>query len=152
MTTEIDQAREAIERQLKPIARKATELEKELAALRQTESQLRAALKALAQNKPIKSKAGRKPAKPCARKEDVLKVCLAIATEQSPRSPISKAELERLVKQKLSSECGFSLSGVSPMPSTFENMQLFIIFGTGFAPINQVYSTPDKMVLKHAIT
>lgn len=104
MTVAINHAREAIELQLEPLRQEATELEERLAAIKKSKTRLEAALKALAEPKATKS---RKPSRPCAKKETVMKVCLSIVMD---KGPISKADLQRLAKDKLT-ELGYSLGG-----------------------------------------
>jgi len=106
MTPAINQAREAIEQQLEPLLLELTALEKNLTELKQTEAQLKDALKALTKTGNTKS---RKVSKPYAKKATVMKACLAIAKDNSP---ILKSDLELLVKDKLGKDMGYSLSGV----------------------------------------
>jgi len=105
----ISTAREALQAQLEPIASEAAELKERLDTLGRSKTQLEAALKALAPSKKSKTRSAGKAAKPCARKPDVLAVCLALVKE-NPK--LGKAELEELAKHKLADDLGFSLSGV----------------------------------------
>lgn len=107
MLSDAEQAAvKAIELQLEPIIQEETELTAKLSALKQSKARLEAALKALQASWAGK---GAKSAKPCARKETVMEVCLAIVRDNAP---ISKADLEALAKDKISNDLGMSLSGV----------------------------------------
>jgi len=130
----IETAREALQAQLEPIASEAAELKAKLNTLDHSKAQLEAALKALAPSKKGKSKAAGKAVKPCARKPDVLAVCLAIA-KANPK--ISKAELEALAKHKLANDLGFSLSGVGLRLGECLDSDSFVITADGSVSITQ---------------
>lgn len=110
MLTEGEQtALAAIELQLAPISLEVAETEERLKTLQNSKARLEAARIALAGTKSGKAKSGGKERKPAANKTTVMKVCLDIATQNSP---IAKADLEELAKDKLSDDLGFSLTGV----------------------------------------
>lgn len=109
MTTAVTHAREAIEQQLEPLAKEVAELEDRLLEIRQTKTQLEAALKALSGSKAAKKAKPRKQSKPFACKEQVMAVCQTIVRENQP---ILRVDLEELAKDKLGKDMGFSLSGV----------------------------------------
>ncbi len=109
MKTELATALEAIEAQLLPIEQETADLETKLAELKSTKAKLEAAYQALTGKSPSKQKANRKATKPCARKQDVLSACQSVL---QTRGPLSKPELEALVKAELSEKQGFNLSGV----------------------------------------
>jgi len=148
----ISTAREALQAQLEPIACEAAELKERLDTLGRSKAQLEAALKALAPSKKSKSKAARKAEKPCARKPDVLAVCLALVKE-NPK--ISQGELEELAKHKLAEDLGFSLSGVGLRLGECLSSESFAVAADGTVSIAQASSekTSDKAEsdLSHSI-
>ena len=94
--------------ELEPIEQEATKLKTRLNELATTKAQLKAALKALEPKKNGKAKASSKAAKPSPKQKDVREVATALVKENSS---IDKADLEALVKQKLTDERGFDLKG-----------------------------------------
>lgn len=106
MTTSEQMAIAVIREQLEPILIETAATEAKLSELKQSKAKLEAALKVLTGGKSNKS---RKSAKPYAKKDVVMKVCLAMVRDNTP---IPKSDLELLVKDKLGKDMGYSLSGV----------------------------------------
>lgn len=99
----------AIQQELDPILRRIEKANAILGRLKQSKVGLEAALKALTDHETKSKKRNRKPPKPCATKEEVMKVCTSIA---ALKPALNKPDFESKVKAKLSSELGYSLSGV----------------------------------------
>lgn len=104
--TAVESAREALLTVIEPLRRELGDAKSNLLALENELKPLEEALQKLDPGKKAKSKAS----KPCARKQDVMQVCLALV---EANQPIVKDDLVSLVKHKLAEEGGFSLSGVS---------------------------------------
>jgi chromosome segregation ATPase len=105
MTPDLNPAIDAIKQQLEPLTDEINELQILLSVKKKAMAQLEAALKPLIG----KNTKARKSSKPYATKETVMEACLSIVEENAP---ILKADLELLVKDKISKGMGFSLSGV----------------------------------------
>ena len=137
----VENAREALLAQLDPIEREAAEIKERLDEINQAKAPLEAALKALEPSKKSKPKAARKASKPCARKADVRDVCLALVKENPA---INQSELKELAKDKLASDLGFSLSGVSLRLRECLSSDMFSIGPDGTVSITS--ATPDEVV------
>ena len=109
MTLAVTQAVEAIKLQLEPLRREVDELEGRLSEIHCSKRKLEAALKALTGKTANSGDKRRKATKPCAKKDTVLDVCLAIVRDNEP---IPIADLELLAKDKIGKDLGYSLSGV----------------------------------------
>jgi len=139
----IETAREALQAQLEPIASEAAELKAKLNTLDRSKAQLEAALRALTPSKKGKTKVASKASKPCARKPDVLAVCLTIV-KANPK--ISKTELEALAKHKLANDLDFSLSGVGLRLGECLDSDSFVITADGSVSIAP--ALPNKAISK----
>lgn len=106
----IETARAALLPQLQTLKRDHAEAKERTRTIEHELNQIETALKALGGTKTAKAKAGGKPSKPCARKQDVMAVCVALV---EANEPIAQDDLESLAKHKISEDLGFSLSGVS---------------------------------------
>lgn len=106
----IETARAALLPQLQTLKRDHAEAKERVRTIEHELNQIEAALKALGGTKTAKAKGGGKPSKPCARKQEVMAVCLALV---EANQPIAKDDLESLAKHKIAEDLGFSLSGVS---------------------------------------
>lgn len=107
MITQSDQTvLRTIEQQLSDIRTQNAETRAKLAEGEDFEARLETAYKALSGSKPSKSKTGRKPSKPCARKAAVMEVCMELAAQNAP---LPREDLEALVKDRLSGT--YNLSG-----------------------------------------
>ena len=94
--------------EITPLREKRAMLAEELAKIDEELTPLEEWLKVLEGSK-AKSKASRKAAKPYAKKQNVMDVCLTVVQDNQP---IAKEELMSFVSHKLANEGGFSLSGV----------------------------------------
>lgn len=71
-----------------------------------------------------KTNAARKAGKPCARKRDVMDICLALV---EANQPIAKADLVSLAKHKILENGQFSQSGISLRLSECLRSDVFLI-------------------------
>lgn len=110
VNTQLNESLEYITAQLEPIERETAEVERRLAELKSIKAKLEAAYQALSGRSIASGKNGRKAAKPCARKRDVMELCLSIVKENKG---IDKAALEEKVKEELGKNRGLSLSGLT---------------------------------------
>lgn len=102
----VEIARKALLEELEPLAAEFAKVQARLLELEQSKNQLEAALKALSPNRRASPK--RKTSKPCAKKADVMEVCLQLV-QDNPGIP--KEDLETMVKERLAKH--FNLSGAS---------------------------------------
>ena len=96
--------------QLQPLEQEAERLKSELAAIEDLAHEIRSRLKIPAAEPKRTKRGSRKPTKPCAKKADVMQVTRSLI---KANQPIELSDLETKLKQELSSEQGFSLSGVA---------------------------------------
>lgn len=106
----VETARDALQSVINPLRDELASAKSRVASIETELKPLEEALKSLDSGKKAKSKAARKAGKPCAKKQDVLEICLALV---EANQPIAKADLESLAKHKITESGKFSLSGVS---------------------------------------
>ncbi len=131
----IDKAREAVLAELEPLEQKEAELQNQIDEVRESIAPLKAALKELTPNKKNKPKTTRKDAKPCAKKQDVQAVCLALVADNPS---ITKEELEGLAKHKLVEELGFSRNGLALQLNKHLSSDAFVVAADGAVAIASV--------------
>lgn len=96
--------------QLKPLEQEAARLKAELVAVEELANEIRSRLRLPSSEAKRTKRSSRKPTKPCAKKTDVMAAAISLVRTHQP---IELSELETKLKHKLSSESGFSLSGVA---------------------------------------
>ena len=96
--------------QLKPLEQEAARLKAELVAVEELANEIRSRLQLPSPEAKRTKRSSRKPAKPCAKKADVMEAAISLVRAHQP---IELSDLETKLKNKLSSESGFSLSGVA---------------------------------------